>query len=85
MVLIAFLGPGLGCQSCKALRHNQMPAWAGDGKIRQRAGTTPPPAATRLADALVVPALWLHRLERSRVETESVRYPELMGIRYVQG
>src|SRR5260370_42094688 len=61
MVLVAFLGSGLGCQSCKALRHNQVPMWVGEGKIRQRAGTTPPSAAHASADALVVPALWLRR------------------------
>src|ERR1700739_2450827 len=47
MVLIAFLGSGLGCQGYKALRHNQMPMLVGEGKIRQRAGTTPPSAAAR--------------------------------------
>ena len=45
MVLIAFLGSELGCQSYKLLLHNQMPVWVGEGKIRQRAGTTPPVAA----------------------------------------
>jgi hypothetical protein len=47
MVLVAFIGSGLGYQSCKALCLNRMPTRVGEGKIRQRAGTTPPLAAAR--------------------------------------
>ena len=45
MILVAFLGSRLGFQNHKLLRHNRMPMWVGAGKIRKRAGTTPPLAA----------------------------------------
>jgi len=47
MVLLAFLGSRLGGHPRNLLRHNQMPKSVGDGKIRKRAGTTPPLAAAR--------------------------------------
>jgi hypothetical protein len=74
MVLIAFLGSGLGFQSCKALRHNQMPKRVGGATIRQRPGTTPPCVAT----ALVVPALCLESADQNRIDDGSVRHPELI-------
>ncbi len=41
MVLVAFLGSRLGSENRKLLRHKQMPRSVGEGKIRERAGTTP--------------------------------------------
>ena len=54
-------------------------------KIRPKGGNDPSLGCRAPWAALVVPALWLHRLEHSRIETKSVRYPELIGIRYAQG
>ena len=47
MVLVAFLGSRLGSLSRKLLCHKQMPRAVGEGKLRKRAGTTPPLAAAR--------------------------------------
>jgi hypothetical protein len=54
-------------------------------KIRPKGGNDPAFGCRAPRAALVVPALWLQRLEHSRIETRSVRYPELIGIRHVQG
>ena len=78
MVLVAFLGSRLGSQSRKLLRHKQMPRSAGEGKFGKRAGTTPPLAAAPLVAALVVPPLWLPRVNQSRIEIESVWNIELI-------
>jgi hypothetical protein len=74
MVLVAFLGSRLGLAPRKLLRRKKMPRSVGEGKIRQRAGTTPPLAAARRADALVVPALWLRQIgtRQDRTQISSV-------------
>jgi hypothetical protein len=54
-------------------------------KIRPKGGNDPALGCRASADALVVPALWPQRVERSRIETRSVRYPELIEFRYAQG
>ena len=51
---------------------------------RPKGGNDPAFGCRASSDALVVPALWLQRVEHSRIETRSVRYPELIGIRYAQ-
>ena len=47
MVLVAFLGSRLSFAPRKLLRRKKMPRSVGEGKIRKRAGTTPPLAAAR--------------------------------------
>ena len=54
-------------------------------KIPAKGGNDPAFGCRASVDALVVPALWLYRMEHGRIETRSVRYPELIGIRYAQG
>ena len=53
-------------------------------KLRPNGGNDRAFGCRASVDALVVPALWLLRVEHSRIETRSVRYPELIGIRYAQ-
>jgi hypothetical protein len=53
--------------------------------IRPKGGNDPAFSCRASGDALVVPALWLWRVQHSRIETRSVRYPELVGIRYARG
>jgi hypothetical protein len=72
MVLVAFLGSKLGCQSRKLLHHNQMPIWVGEGKIRQRAGTTPPPAAARCESRWSFPPFGCR--ERAKRESRSDQF-----------
>jgi hypothetical protein len=85
MILIAFLGSRLDSQARKLLRHKQMRMSVGEGKIRDRAGTTPPLAATRRRTRWSFPPFGLYRSEHGRIETRSVRYPELIGFGYAQG
>src|SRR6266566_2523032 len=85
MVLVAFLGSRLGPQNRKLLRHKQMPTQVGEGKIGKRAGTTPPLAAARGRTRWSFPPFGWREWSTAGIETGSVRYPELMGIRYAQG
>jgi hypothetical protein len=78
MVLVAFLGSRLGSPTRKRLTDSQMPRAVGEGKIRKRAGTTPPSAAAP-PDALVVPALCLGSAEQKQINCGSIRYLELIA------
>lgn len=78
MVLVALLGPRLGSPTRKRPGGKQMRRSVGEGKIRKRAGTTPPSAAAP-PDALVVPALCLGSAEQKQINCGSVRYLELIA------
>ena len=54
-------------------------------QIRPKGGNDAALGCRAPTDALVVPALWLSKVEHSRIKTRSARYPELIGIRYAQG
>jgi hypothetical protein len=66
MVLVAFLGSRLRFQSRNLLHHRQMPRSVGEGKIRQRAGTTPPLAAARQRTRWSFPPFCLGSAEQKR-------------------
>jgi hypothetical protein len=78
MILIAFLGSSLDSQTRKLLRHKQMPMSLGEGKIRERAGTTPPSAAARRWTRWSFPPVASMVRSRTEINRESVRYLELI-------
>jgi len=85
MVLVAFLGSGLGCESRKLFLRNQMPLLVGEGKVRQRAGTTPPLAAARRRTRWSFPPFGCGEWSIAGSKPDQRGIPKLIEIRYAQG
>ena len=79
MVLVAFLGSRLGSPTRKRLGGKQMPRSVGEGKIRKRAGTTPPSAAAAPDARWSFPPFTWGAQSRGRSNCGSVRYLELIA------